>query len=432
MGEIHFFDLHHLTRHNFGTLKVPSTISLTSLARPVYTPHAAFWAHCPIKKETVLFFQHAMQRSDSPMPKLFEPSIMAGLTLRTRSVRSATWEGLADSEGFVRPELIKMMTELARGQIGLIVAGYVYVSPEGRGLPWQTGICRDAHMAGLKEMTAAVHAENGLVAAQLAHAGARTRSKTIAATPCGPSALKGFAFGDTPRQMDLKDIQRVIDDFAEAARRARQAGFDAVQLHAAHGYLISQFLSPLTNHRTDAYGGTAENRRRFLLQVASAVRAAVGEKFPILLKINSEDWPPGGVDALEAAEAVQALAETGIAGVEISGGLAGSEEARPSRKNITAPSAEAYFRSAARIFRQHLQIPIILVGGVRSCEVAEDLIASADADFISLSRPLICEPDLILRWKQGRQAPAACISCNLCLKEGLSGNGIACKLGKEK
>jgi 2,4-dienoyl-CoA reductase-like NADH-dependent reductase (Old Yellow Enzyme family) len=367
------------------------------------------------------------------MTKLFEQSELAGLTLRSRSVRSATWEGLADSEGFVRPELIKMMAELARGHVGLIVAGYLYVSPDGRGLPWQSGIWQDAHIPGLKEMVDAVHEEGGLLAAQIAHAGARTRKETIGGRiPLGPSAVEGFAFGATPREMSLEDIQRVIGDFADAAERVREAGFDAVQLHAAHGYLISQFLSPLTNRRKDAYGGSAENRRRFLLETASAVRKAVGRDFPVLLKVNSEDWPPGGIDPEEAAEALQALNNVGLGGVEVSGGLAGSEDARPSRKDISVPSKEAYFRPAAQLFKDRLHIPVILVGGVRSFEVAEDLLESPDADFISLSRPLICEPNLILRWKEGHRAPSKCVSCNLCLKEGLSGRGIACRLGKER
>lgn len=367
------------------------------------------------------------------MAKLFEPTELSALMLRSRTVRSATWEGLADAEGFVRHELIGMMAGLARGQVGLIVAGYLYVSPEGRGLPGQSGICQDAHVSGLKAMVDAVHREGGLLVAQIAHAGARTRKETIGgSTPMGPSAVEGFTFGKTAREMSYADIKRVIADFAEAARRVREAGFDAVQLHAAHGYLISQFLSPITNRRRDAYGGSSENRRRFLLETAVAVREAVGRDFPILLKVNSEDWPPGGIRAEEAAEAVRELGHVGLAGVEVSGGLAGSEDARPSRKEISAPSKEAYFRQAARLFKDRLNLPVILVGGVRSFEVAEDILQSGDADFLSFSRPLICEPDLILRWKEGRRAPSKCISCNLCLKEGLSGNGIACRLGKER
>jgi 2,4-dienoyl-CoA reductase-like NADH-dependent reductase (Old Yellow Enzyme family) len=362
------------------------------------------------------------------MSRLFEPSLLAGLSLRNRSVRSATWEGLADQDGFVRPDLIQMLAGLARGGAGMVVAGYLNVSPEGRGLPWQTGVWQDGHVEGLSQVTKAVHEAGGVIVAQIAHAGGRTRPETIGGlTPIAPSAVEDLAFAIRPREMSRQDIGDLVRKFADAARRVKEAGFDALQLHAAHGYLISQFLSPLTNRRHDDYGRSFEGRHRFLEEVYRAVRKGVGPDFPIFAKMNGVDGPPGGIepqDALETAEFMEAL---GVDAIEVSGGQAGIVAYRPSRLNIRQPTHEAYFRAIARRFKEKLKIPIMLVGGIRSYEVAEDVLASGDADYICLSRPLICEPDLISRWMKGDRGPAKCLSCNLCLKEGLEGHGISCK-----
>jgi 2,4-dienoyl-CoA reductase-like NADH-dependent reductase (Old Yellow Enzyme family) len=361
------------------------------------------------------------------MGKLLEPYRLFELTLRNRTVRSATWEGLADEKGFVRLELIEMLAELARSRVGLVIPGYFYVRTDGKGLPWQTGVWDDAHVAGLKRLVEAVHNEGGVIAAQIAHAGGRTRPDYIGGErPMAPSAIQGFSFGDTPREMTLADIQELIEAFANAARRVKEAGFDAVQLHAAHGYLLSQFLSPLLNKRNDAYGGTPEKRRRFVIDVYEAVRKAVGDAFPVFIKLNTLDGPRGGITIDEALESAQELASRGLNAVEVSGGRAGSDRYRPSQKGILEASQEAYFRPAAMRFKAELDIPVLLVGGIKSYPVAEDIIAKGHADLVSFSRALICEPRLILRWHEGDRSKSQCVSCNLCLKEGLKGQGIAC------
>jgi 2,4-dienoyl-CoA reductase-like NADH-dependent reductase (Old Yellow Enzyme family) len=366
------------------------------------------------------------------MGKLLEPLNLFGLTLRTATVRSATWEGLGDEEGFVRPELIQMLLELVRGSVGMVIPGYLYVSKDGRGLPWQAGVWDDAHVKGLRSIVEAVHKEGGIIAAQIAHAGGRTKSGLIGdKKPMAPSSIEGLAFGDTPREMTMRDIKNVIMAFAEAASRVKEAGFDALQLHAGHGYLLSQFLSPLFNRRCDGYGGTAENRRRFVIEVYEAVRMTVGNAFPVFIKINTTDGMDGGITADEALETVKDLSSRGMAAVEVSGGIAGSEENRPARKGISSPSDEAYFQEAAYKFKKSLNIPVILVGGIKSYEVAEGVIAMGKADLVSLSRALIREPHLIRRWKEGDMRRALCISCNFCLKEGLTGKGIACAADKE-
>jgi len=366
------------------------------------------------------------------MQGIFETSFLGRMTLRNRTVRSATWEGLADEDGFVRPELVEMIAQLARNSVGLIIPGYLYVARDGRGLPWQTGVWDDAHMEGLNRIAEAVHQEGGLVAAQIAHAGGRTRPKHIEGQkPMAPSPVEGFSFGETPREMTRAEIEGVVSSFAQAARRVKETGFDAVQLHAAHNYLISQFLNPQVNRRQDVYGGSPARRRRFLLEVYDAVREEVGEEFPLFIKINTTDGPEGGITPGEALDAVRILADRGLDAVEVSGGMAGSDRYRASRKGISTASQEAYFRPAATLFKQKLDIPVILVGGIKSYEIAEDILLSRDADYVSFSRALICEPGLILRWRQGDRRSAKCLSCNLCLGEGLKGSGISCA-GMEK
>ncbi|MCG6879657.1 MAG: NADH:flavin oxidoreductase [Deltaproteobacteria bacterium] len=361
------------------------------------------------------------------MPEIFETSSLGPQALQNRTVRSATWEGLADKNGFVRPELVEMMGELARNSVGLIIPGYFYVARDGRGLPWQAGVWDDAHMEGLIRICEAVHREGGVVMAQIAHAGGRTRPELIdGRTPMAPSAVEGFSFGKTPREMTLKEIRTVVSSFAQAARRVKDAGFDGVQLHGAHNYLISQFLNPLVNRRQDQYGGSSGKRSRFLLEVYDGVREAVGEKYPLMIKINSTDGPEGGITPNEALRVVSALADRGLDAVEISGGMAGSDRYRPSRKGINNTSQEAYFRSAANLLKQQLDIPVILVGGIKSHEIAQDIINSGDADYLSFSRALICEPHLISRWGRGDLTRSRCTSCNLCLGEGLKGSGISC------
>jgi 2,4-dienoyl-CoA reductase-like NADH-dependent reductase (Old Yellow Enzyme family) len=367
------------------------------------------------------------------MAQLFDPFKLSRLKLPNRSIRSATWEGLADDKGFVRAELIQMIAELARGSIGMIIPGYFYVRPDGRGLPWQTGAWDDGHIDGLSQIAKVVHNEGGLVVAQIAHAGGLTRADYInGERPIAPSAVEGFSFGGTPREMPASEIEAVIRDFSKAASRVKEAGFDAVQLHAAHNYLLSQFLSPLINRRSDRYGGSPERRRRFVIEVYEAVRKAVGKEFPVLIKLNTTDGPEGGITQQEALEAAKDLASRGLDAVEVSGGMAGSDLYRPSRKGISNSSREAYFRSSARFLKSELDIPVILVGGIKSYEVANDILEKEHADLVSFSRALICEPDLILRWRQGDTSRSKCQSCNLCLKEGLKGSGIKCVSGDSK
>ncbi|BBO90682.1 NADH:flavin oxidoreductase [Desulfosarcina ovata] len=361
---------------------------------------------------------------------LFESATLHTLTLPNRFVRSATWEGMATEKGAVTPRLIDTMAALAQGGVGLIISGHAYVSAEGQATPWQLGIYDDALVDGLRQMTDAVHAAGGSILAQLAHAGNFALEKAIATAPRVVSNFDGLA--KTPRhELSAEEIEALKGAFVAAARRALAAGFDGIELHCAHGYLLSQFLSPWFNRRTDAYGGSIESRARIHVEIIRAIRAVVGADYPLLIKINCSDFADGGLTVEESISAVRRMVPAGLDAIELSGGLLTGGTLSPSRPGITTPEKEAYFRLSARAFKEVLDVPLILVGGIRSPEVAERLLADGSADFFAMSRPLIREPDLVNRWQTGDRSPALCISDNLCFRPGMMGKGVYC-LTKER
>jgi 2,4-dienoyl-CoA reductase-like NADH-dependent reductase (Old Yellow Enzyme family) len=359
------------------------------------------------------------------MSRLFEPAAIGTLTVPNRFVRSATWEGLADENGQVTPRLIDLVTALARGGLGLIMSSHAFVRPEGQAGPGQIGVFSDAHVPGLRRLAEAAQAHGARTMLQIAHAGcyapeALTRQRALAVSAADAPGL-------APQQvMTAADIRELSGAFAAAAGRAKTAGFDGVQIHSAHGYLMSQFLSPLYNRRTDAYGGPIENRVRVHRAVLAAVRAEVGRDFPVTIKMNGQDFVEGGLETAEALQAAALLEADGLDAIELSGGWLRNLKRSPARVGIAKESREAYHRPEAEVFRRRLRIPLILVGGIRSFELAERLIDEGLCDFISMSRPFIREPDLVNRWKSGDRRRAGCLSDNLCFEPARKGEGIYC------
>ena len=358
------------------------------------------------------------------MSKLFESGTINGMELSNRFVRSATWEGMAADNGAVTPKLKEIYAALAKGGVGLIISSHAYVNKQGQAGPWQLGVYKDELVEGLKEMAAVVHDNGGKVVMQLAHAGAFAVSQLTGEPPAVVSAVEGLTPPDA-NVFAAGDIADLASAFADAAVRARDAGFDGVQIHSAHGYLLSQFLSPLYNRREDDYGGGIENRARALMQVYRAIRAAVGDNYPILAKLNSCDFVDGGLELADALRAGKMLADAGLDALEISGGTLTGGRMGPSRM-VKNEEQEAYFKDEARAFRKALGIPLILVGGMRSLEVAEGLADEGVTDYISMCRPLIREPDLVNRWKSGDRRKALCKSDNACFKPGVEGKGVYC------
>ncbi len=364
------------------------------------------------------------------MPQLFEPTAINGMVLKNRFIRSATYEAMAGSDGTVREQLLEYMAELTRGQVGLIISGHAYVNRAGQAGPRQLGIHSEAMVQGLKRFTSVIHDHGGVVAVQLAHAGKRGIG-TGEHGAVGPSDVieEGVK---TASAMDTDTIRKTIIAFGEAAQRAVAAGFDAIQIHAAHGYMLSQFLSPSFNTREDAYGGSLENRARLLLEVYQEIRHRVGEHFPLLVKINAEDFLEGGLTVAEMVQVSRMLADGGLDAIEMSGGTFESGRSTPSRVG-TAKSAEreVYYRTAAAAFRQEVKIPLILVGGFLSYPSAEEVVQSRLADYVALSRPLIREPQLVQRWRDGQRSKASCISCNRCFATLATKEGLHCAAEKK-
>jgi 2,4-dienoyl-CoA reductase-like NADH-dependent reductase (Old Yellow Enzyme family) len=339
-------------------------------------------------------------------------------------------EGMASPGGAVTLKLIETMAALAEGGVGLIITGHAYVRTDGQANPGQIGIYSDDLLDGLRKLTSSVHEKGGKIVVQLSHAGRYATEELIGQPPLVVSDFEGLA--QSPRrQLTIQDIGEIVSAFADASRRARLAGFDGVQIHGAHGYLLSQFLSPAFNRRQDAYGGDAVNRARIHLEVYRAVRETVGKGYPVLIKMNSRDFVENGLELADFLRGVGPLVHEGIDAVEMSGGMQTSGKLSPSRPGISTEDKEAYFREEALAFKKQYDVPVILVGGIRSFTVAEGLIEEGTADYISMSRPFIREPGLVNRWKSGDRSRATCISDNRCFLAAREG-GIYCVVDKKE
>jgi 2,4-dienoyl-CoA reductase-like NADH-dependent reductase (Old Yellow Enzyme family) len=397
--------------------------------------------------------------------QLTSPYRLRGLTLRNRMVKSATQESMAGPDGEVTPELVAWYRRLAAGGVGLIISGNVFHSWAGHNWPRQLGLQADGMIDGYRRLTGAVHDEGGAIFAQVNDCGREAISAyTRGHASRGPSAVPELVFLHIPHAMTRAEIHETIVSFARACGRARSAGFDGVQLHGAHGYLINQFLSPFTNRRRDEYGGSLPNRWRFVQELYRAVRAEVGDDYPVIIKMNADDkFPlPMGVRFKEAKDTARMLAAIGIDAIELSCGLYESGMTlirgpvpvrlalRTTRElaqlpaplkwaiGATQPVADRLypFREnynlayAAEVKRLIPNTPLMTVGGVRDPRKMEDIIATGSADFVSMARPLICEPNFPKRIHAGDLSPSKCVNCNICLMH-IEVEGLRCYHGKE-
>jgi len=364
--------------------------------------------------------------------KLFKPLELHNISLKNRFIRSATWEGLATDRGTVTQPLIDKMVELAKGGVGLIITGHAYVSPEGKASFRQLGIYSDHQISGLRNMADQCHQAGGKIVLQLAHSGIQAKELQKGYEAYGPSAFT-LSNGQVIKAMTINDIHHVIQSFASAAVRAQEAGYDGIQIHMAHGYLLSQFLSPYFNQREDQYGGLLEKRFKIIEEIIHLIQESTGKNLPVLVKINSEDFLENGFTKEEMIIIVKKLEIMGIAAVELSGGTGQSKpKYSPVRRaKIKSESDEGFYINAAQQLKAVSNIPLILVGGIKTLALAEKLINEGIADFIALCRPLICEPDLIKRWKDGHQNSSKCLRDNLCFIPASKGEGILC-VSKQK
>jgi 2,4-dienoyl-CoA reductase-like NADH-dependent reductase (Old Yellow Enzyme family) len=369
-------------------------------------------------REAELWLRHERMKEET-RADIFTPLDMGTMKIRGRYLRSGTSESGSEPDGSVRDALGRMYVNLAKGGTPLIITGFAYVRQDGRSGLDQNAIHEERLIARWHEITDAVHAADSdcRICMQIVHGGRQCKPQSVS-EPMAPSAVPDQVWGITPRQMTEPEIVDMIEAFGQAARRVKEAGFDAVQLHAAHGYLISEFNSPYTNRRTDAWGGTPEKRMRFFREILDRCRWFVGDDFPILTKINCTDCMPNGLEPEECAGICRTLIDDGIDAIELSAWMAEAEPARmPSRKVDPAPKEEGYYSEPARKVRERVPpgVPLGVCGGWRSIEAMNRVIREEGFDFLSASRPFIAEPDIFLRLKTG-QKRAACNSCNECIE----------------
>jgi 2,4-dienoyl-CoA reductase-like NADH-dependent reductase (Old Yellow Enzyme family) len=352
---------------------------------------------------------------------LFTPLRIGPVTVPNRFVRSATHDFMAEEDGSITERNISLFTRLAEGEVGLIITGHAYVNPAGKASLRQVGVHDDRMVKGLSRIPQAVHDFPTRIFLQISHAGRQTKEKICGCAPLAPSAVYEPMFKVMPRAMTNEEVKTTVNEFVQAGRRVRQAGFDGVQLHIAHGYLLNSFISPYTNRRHDEYSGPLVNRVRIVREILQGLKCLAGSDFPVIAKLNSSDFIPQGISIEESIEIARLLEADGLDGVEVSGGM--SEAGQGSVwQGLRSQEEEGYFVDSASRFRAVVKIPVFGLGGFRTFAVMERAIEKGKVDLISLSRPFIREPDLVKKFRLGAVDKSECISCNKCFNP----RGIRC------
>jgi len=352
---------------------------------------------------------------------LFSSIKIGSIEIPNRFARSATHDFMAANDGFITERQVSLFKNLAEGEVGLIITGHAYVNAGGKASPYQIGVYTDELIEGLSQITEAVHQYPTRIFLQLSHAGRQTKPKLCRNTPLAPSAVYEPTFKVTPKEMSQEEIKGVIDNFIQSSRRAKQAGFDGVQLHIAHGYLLSSFISPYTNRRKDEWGGSLSNRSQIAVEIIQGIRGLLGKEFPLIVKLNSTDFLPSGINLKESIDIAKILEKEGTDGIEVSGGMA--EAGKGSVwQGLLPEEQEGYFIDNASRIKKALTIPVFGLGGIRSFSAMEKIIEEGKVDIISMSRPFIREPFLIKKFRSGKIKKSECISCNKCFNL----RGITC------
>jgi len=371
------------------------------------------------------------------MKSLFDPLDICSLHARNSAVRAATAESIASPAGCPTLELIDTYEGLAEGGVGTIITGYAYVTPDGKPSERALGICDDSFANDYHKLADRVHTHGARLVLQLVYGGSKSkladddsRHLTLTAQAsssrvpnvhiAGPSALENPRTHLVPMEATCDELKRIAEAFGEAAARAQNWGFDGVEIHAAHGYLLSQFLSRRFNVREDKYGGTLENRARLAVECVREARAATCPDFPVLVKMNScDDYDDpegshGGLSEDESAQVCAWLTNAGASAIDVSGdwhAIRGSDIA-----------GDPFFARFGARLAHELDIPIIVTGGWRRLDLIQEHLAADGIAAVGMSRPFICEPGLINRWRSGNEEPSRCTSCNHCAKHP----GIPC------
>ena len=386
---------------------------------------------------------------------VFEPIKLAGITFPNRIIRSATYEGMSEKDGKPTEQLLKKYTALAQGGVGGIITGFIGVNEQGRFGSHMALLNNDENIKSYKKITQKMHELGTPIIAQLNHCGGQTKEVDTKMPVIAPSKISDYK----AKEMTKDEILEVIEAFVQAIKNAKEAGFDGVQLHLAHGYLLSEFVSPRMNRRTDEWGGNTEKRFRIVKTIFEKAKKEVGN-YPIIVKINGYETLKNGMTIDESVKIAKLLEQAGCNGIEVSNGTmkAGLATMRgnvpwqmivaqnDSLKNMpsfvksiigtiakqTLPQPKPnslYNLDAAMAIKNAVNLPVIVVGGITNLTDIETIINQKKCDLVSLSRPLILEPDLVTKFKTGKQTQSKCIQCNFCII-GVENAPLRCYYGK--
>lgn len=354
-------------------------------------------------------------------PHVFQPFGIGSVTLKNRLVMSPMTMNYATEDGRATDKLIRHYLERAKGGVGLIMVEGTYFTPEGKGYRRQLGLCSTEHARALEKMTQAVHAlSNGTkIFIQLHHAGARTSAKITGLQPVAPSEVSAYPGGEIPHALTVSEIKELVRVHVQTAVWAKEAGFDGIDLHCAHGYLVPAFLSPLSNRRDDAYGGDLAGRTRFLLEIITGIKARLGIAYPLTIKISGDEFMEGGLGIDEMIRIAQIAQQAGIDGITVSAGSVGGkklgslEQAHQILRTMPMMTTPACLVPLAEKFKENLNIPVITVGRINHPSLAEEILAQGRADLVAMGRPLLADPYLPQKAMDGREADIRlCIACN--------------------
>jgi 2,4-dienoyl-CoA reductase-like NADH-dependent reductase (Old Yellow Enzyme family) len=342
------------------------------------------------------------------MATLFDTLTINKMVLGNRFIRSATMDGLAN-QGMVSDTELNLYRELGSGDIGLIISHGLFPTLEGKCADGQLSAHADAAIRSLSRLVDAVHKHNGKIAAQILHGGWMCRQETTGLPPVGPSAVVHPRSGLPVRELSNDEVYKLVEDYVQATRRIIEAGFDGVQLHGAHSWILSAFLSPVTNRREDEWGGTNEKRTNLLRSICRGIRRLAGPDYPIMVKLGIRDYHPDGKSISEGIEQAKLLEAAGVDSIEISEGLE-----QDFFHHIRLGAMSPYYLDECRQVKQALSIPVMLVGGMRKLTDMQAVIEEGTADAVSMCRPFIMDPHLVKNLRVGVSDSSQCTSCNGC------------------
>ncbi len=355
------------------------------------------------------------------LKNLFSPGKIGTVQIKNRIIRSATWAAKATNEGYVTDNLINLFKDLAEGGTGLIISGYIAADPSGAATHKMACLYDDSYISGQKKLVKAVHESSEVkIAAQIAHTGngAFIFGNTNF-NPVGPSPMINLVLNKPCRELTTEEVRQIIKNFVDTGRRAYESGYDMVQIHSSHGYLLSDFVSPFTNKRTDEFGGTYQKRTKILVDIYNQLKDELDKNFPIIIKLNTKDYLQEGLRLDEGKKIAKILIEAGYDAIEPSSGRYdlkfSKRKTYPTVMDKSGENQNYFLQNVKKLNPIMRGRPIILQGGIRNPLIMEEFIKENIADFIALSRPLIYEPDLPNRWKNGDLTLPLCTNCNGCL-----------------